>query len=93
MRGKGLAAINGVQYEEMMKCVVCHGEDIQLKEVMEELSVRADIVYLPIQIPVCRTCGERYYDRRTVRFLEEVEAKLREGKANLEEVGKVLMYR
>lgn len=75
-----------------MKCIVCRGEDIQVAEVREELQVKNDIVYVPIQIPVCRTCGERYYDRRTVRFLEEVEQKLREGKANLREVGRVLIY-
>ena len=46
----------------------------------------------PIRIPVCRTCGERYYDRRTVRFLEEVAQKLKAGQARLQEVGKVLMY-
>ncbi len=76
-----------------MKCIVCHGGDTPVTEVNEELELKTDIVYVPIQIPVCRACGERYYGRRTVRFLEEAEAKLREGKANFEEVGKVLMYR
>jgi len=75
-----------------MKCIICHGDDIQVSEVMEELKVKNNIVYVPIRIPLCQTCGERYYDRRTVRFLEEVEHKLREGKADLQEVGKVLMY-
>ena len=75
-----------------MKCLICHGEDIQVTEVKEELRVENDIVYVPIQIPVCRACGERYYDRRTIRFLEEVDRRLREGKANLQEVGKVLVY-
>ncbi len=75
-----------------MKCVICRGEDIQMREGQEELRVQNDIVYVPIRIPVCRSCGERYYDRRTVRFLEEAEAKLKEGTANLREVGKVLVY-
>ena len=73
-----------------MKCIICHGEDIRLTEVREELKVENDIVYVPIQIPVCQACGERYYDRRTIRFLEEVDRQLKEGKANLQEVGKVL---
>jgi len=73
-----------------MKCLICHGGDIQVTEVREELKIEKDIVYVPIQIPVCRACGERYYDRRTIRFLEEVEQRLREGKAILQEVGKVL---
>ena len=75
-----------------MKCIICRGEDIQVTEVREELRVENDIVYVPIQIPVCCSCGERYYDRRTVRFLEEVEQKLKEGKMELQEVGKVLVY-
>ena len=75
-----------------MKCIICHGEDIQVTEVREELRVENNIVYVPIRIPVCRACGERYYDRRTVRFLEEVDQRLREGKVDLQEVGKVLVY-
>jgi len=75
-----------------MKCIVCHGEDIQVTDVREELKVKNDIVYVPIQVPVCQACGEKYYDRRTVRFLQEVEQQLRGGKANLREVGRVLVY-
>ncbi len=75
-----------------MKCLICHGEDIQVTEVKEELRVENNIVYVSVHTPVCRTCGERYYDRRTIRFLEEVDRQLKEGKANLQEVGKVLAY-
>jgi YgiT-type zinc finger domain-containing protein len=75
-----------------MKCIICYGEDIQVTAVQEELKIGHDVVYVPIQIPVCRTCGERYYDRRTVRFLEDVDQKLKKGKAQLQEVGKILMY-
>lgn len=75
-----------------MRCIVCHGEDIPVTEVQEELRHQNDIVYVPIRIPVCRACGERYYDRRTIRFLEDVEQKLKTGKAPLQEVGKVLTY-
>ena len=73
-----------------MKCIICHGEDIQVNEVKEEIKIGNDIVYVPIRTPVCRSCGERYYDRRTVRYLEEVEQKLKSGETNLQEVGKVL---
>ena len=75
-----------------MKCVVCHGEEVQVGEIKEEVRVENDIIRVPLHIPVYRTCGERYYDRRTIRFLEEIEQKLREGRAGLREVGKVLMY-
>jgi len=75
-----------------MKCVICHGEVIKVTDVKEEVVVGNDVVYIPIKVPVCKTCGERYYDRRTMQFLEEVEGKLNKTQAGLKEVGKVLMY-
>ena len=75
-----------------MKCVICHGEDIKIKEVKEELYYNNNIVYVPVEVLVCRTCGERYYDRRTMQFLEEVERELKTKKVKLKEVGKLLMY-
>lgn len=75
-----------------MKCVVCHGDDIQLKDVREDLTAGNDIVYVSVKVLACQTCGERYYDRRTMRFLEDVERRLKEGQAELREVGKVLVY-
>ena len=75
-----------------MTGIICYGDDMQVATVREELTMGPDVVYVSIQIPVCRTCGERYYDRRTVRFLEEVAQKLKAGQARLQEVGKVLMY-
>jgi YgiT-type zinc finger domain-containing protein len=75
-----------------MKCIICHGEDMQVTAVQEEPKIGPDIVHVPIQIPVCRTCGERYYNRRALHFLEEVDQKLKTGNARLPEVGKILMY-
>ena len=75
-----------------MKCVICHGEDIKIKEVNEELHYNNNIVYVSVKVLVCKTCGERYYDRRTMRFLEEVERKLKTETVKLKEVGKLLMY-
>ena len=75
-----------------MKCVICHGEDIQVNEVHEELKIGSNVVYVSVNALVCQTCGERYYDRRAMRYLEEAEQKLREGKAKLQEIGKVLVY-
>ncbi len=75
-----------------MKCVICHGEDIEIKEVKEELYYNNDIVYVPVKVLVCKTCGERYYDRKTMRFLEKVERELKTKRVKLKEVGKLLMY-
>ena len=75
-----------------MKCVICHGQDIQEMKVNEEVRVENDIVFVPAKVSVCQTCGERYYDRKTVRFLEKAREELRKGQRPLEEVGKVLRY-
>lgn len=76
-----------------MKCIICHGENIQLTAIQEDLKIGNDLVYVPVCIPVCRNCGERYYDRRTMRFLEEIHQKLREEKQmNLQEIGKILLF-
>lgn len=55
-----------------MKCIICHGEEIAPADVFEEIEVGSDIVRVPVTVLVCRTCGERYYDRATVRWLERV---------------------
>ena len=74
-----------------MKCVICHGENVQHQDVQEEFRLGQDVVCVPIRVPVCQTCGERYYDRRTMLFLEETERKLKEGHAELRQVGRVLL--
>jgi len=75
----------------MTKCVFCHGEDIREQTVNEELQQGGDIVYAPVTCLVCQTCGERYFDRPTVRHLEKIRAELRSGHLPLKQVGKVLM--
>lgn len=75
-----------------MKCLICHGEAIEPTNVEEEMTVGHDIVKVPVRVLVCLTCGERYYDRKIMRYLEEVETRLKEGRGNLKEVGKVLTY-
>ena len=73
-----------------MKCIVCHGDQIEPQEVTEEFSTGSDIVCFRVTVPVCKTCGERYYDRKTIRLLEEMEERVQKGHAPLREVGKVL---
>lgn len=77
----------------MMKCILCHGEEVSPADVFEEIAVGSDIVRVPISVLVCRTCGERYYDRATMRHLEHVRLNVTTDRAHLEEIGKVLRVR
>ncbi len=77
--------------EKFMKCIVCQGEEIEVKEVMEEVRIDDNIVFVPVTIPVCKLCGERYYDRQTMHFLEEIERKIKNREIELKEIGKVLI--
>ena len=74
-----------------MKCVICHGEDIQVRRVLEEFERGDDIVRVPFDVLVCLGCGERYYDRQAMRKIEEMRRRLMEETAALTEVGKVLI--
>ena len=73
-----------------MKCVICKGDDIRPESVKEELRNGQDIVLIPVTVSVCQSCGERYYDLRTMRLLEEAAQKLREQRLELFPVGQVL---
>lgn len=73
-----------------MKCIICHGEHISPAEVFEEIPVGSDIVRVPVTVMVCGTCGERYYDRSTMRHLERVREDVAKDRARLQVVGKVL---
>ncbi|HID10197.1 MAG TPA: YgiT-type zinc finger protein [Candidatus Latescibacteria bacterium] len=73
-----------------MRCVICASQDIVKKSVEEELRLGNDVVLLPIEVLVCLNCGERYYDRRTMRLLEEIEDKIRAEEMDLRTVGRVL---
>ncbi len=76
-----------------MKCIICHGEQIIEADVFEEIAVGPDIVRVPVTVLVCQTCGERYYDRATVRRLERVKDEIASGRTRLEQVGKVLQVK
>ncbi|WCL50639.1 YgiT-type zinc finger protein [Leptospira sp. GIMC2001] len=76
-----------------MKCIVCHSQSIEPKDIMEEIHSGNDIIYVKLNIPVCSSCGERYYDRKTMKHLEEVQKTVFNGTSNLSEIGKVLVYK
>lgn len=75
-----------------MKCVICHGENIEPSKVREKIELGNDIIYIPIKVLVCKNCGERYYDRKTMQKLENIEKELTTKKTNLKAIGKVLIY-
>ena len=73
-----------------MKCVICKSSDIQTKVVDEEMKSGTDILLVPIEVLVCNHCGERYYDRRAMRRIEDVRSRLKQKNLKVEEVGKVM---
>jgi len=73
-----------------MRCVICKSSDIQMKMVEKEIKSGKDIVLIPMEVLVCLNCGERYYDRKTMRKIEEIRSRLGKQDLKVEEVGKVL---
>ena len=73
-----------------MRCVICGSPDIEKRKVEEEIRLGNDVVLFPIEVLVCLNCGERYYDRRTMRLLEEVEEEIKAERMALQAVGRVL---
>lgn len=73
-----------------MKCVICNGQDIQKKKVEEEIRTGKDIILIPIDVLVCQDCGERYYDKKNMKKIENIRSKLQKHDLEVEEVGKVL---
>jgi len=64
-----------------------------LRRVNEQLPRGEDMILVPVEVLVCSNCGERYYDRRTMRRLEEVEDAASVSRLSLERVGEVLRVR
>jgi hypothetical protein len=61
--------------------------------VNERLSRGEDMILVPVEVLVCNNCGERYYDRRAMQRLEEIEDAVNAGRVSLERVGEVLRVR
>jgi YgiT-type zinc finger domain-containing protein len=73
-----------------MKCVICKGSDIELKTVDEQVMKGKDIILIPMNILVCSNCGERYYDRKAMKKIEEIRSRVKKQELDVEEVGKVM---
>ena len=73
-----------------MKCVICKNSDIQMRTVEEEFRSESDIFLVPMDVLVCSSCGERYYDRKAMRKIEDMRSKIKEKSLDAREVGRVL---
>jgi len=73
-----------------MKCIICHSTDITMRRVNEQLSRGEDLILVPLEVLLCNNCGERYYDRRSMKRLAEIEEAVNAGRVPLERVGEVL---
>lgn len=73
-----------------MNCIICHSPEINKKQVNEEIHSNSDIIYVPVDVLVCANCGERYYDRKTMQYLERMRNKLQQQQIQLKEIGKVM---
>ncbi len=73
-----------------MKCVICKGEVVEKAKVEEEIRIGNDIIFVPIEVLVCKSCGEKYYDRFTLQKLEKTEKQLKKNRSRLRPIGTVL---
>jgi len=83
-------ALDRFRKEKEMKCVICKSSDIQKKMIEEEIKSGMDIILVSVEVLVCMNCGERYYDRKTMRKIEDIRSRLKQKDLEVEEVGKVL---
>lgn len=73
-----------------MRCVICKGEDIVKKLVDEEIKLSGDIVLVSMELLVCNTCGERYYDQLAMKKIEDLRSAMKGGSLQFQTVvGKV----
>ncbi len=72
-----------------MKCVICNSPRIEVKTVEQEIRWGTNILLVPMDVLLCLNCGERYYDTRAMKKIEETRARLQERDLAMDEVGKV----
>ena len=73
-----------------MRCVICYSPNIEQKFVNEEIWVGDDVALIPLNVLVCDNCGERCYDRKAMRQLEEAGKALKDKRLRVETAGRVL---
>ncbi len=72
-----------------MKCVICNSPHIEMKTVEEEIRWGTNILLVPMDVLLCLNCGERYYDKKAMKKIEETRSRLQNRVLEMEEVGKV----
>ncbi len=72
-----------------MKCVICNSPQIEMKTVEEEIRWANNILLVPMGLLVCSNCGERYYDKKAMKKIEETRSRLKERDLEVDEIGKV----
>ena len=60
-----------------------------MKKVEEEIRLGSNILLVPMEVLVCLSCGERYYDKKAMKTIEEMRSRLQKGDLEVDEVGKV----
>jgi len=73
-----------------MKCVICNSPHVEMKKVEEEIRSGNNILIVPMEVFVCQSCGERYYDRKAMKKIEEMRSRLKSHDLKVKEIGKVL---
>ena len=66
----------------LSKCFSCGSTDLQDKEVEDLIRHGRYVLAMRTTATVCLRCGERYFDRDTVRLFEETRQKI--GRGDLE---------
>ena len=57
------------------KCPVCGGEVVE-KDVEKLLRGGVHVAVVTVRAEVCLRCGERLYSQETIRYFEQIRAKL-----------------
>ena len=55
-----------------MKCVICKRGEVKRGKVEAEVKVGSDHLLVPVETEVCGECGEAYYSKEVMQYLERV---------------------
>jgi YgiT-type zinc finger domain-containing protein len=60
-----------------------------MKTVEEEIRWGNNILLVQMEVLICLNCGERYYDKKAMKKIEETRSRLQKRDLEMEEIGKV----